>query len=86
MAEYDVIAKVASQKADCSAGHKVGDEFLIGHETPTGLCLWAYHMLLPFARVLRYGGSFPCPDPSGTVTITCPSPNQLTLQLRRLQK
>ena len=49
MAEYDVIAKVLSQKGDCSAGHKVGDEFLIGHETPAGLCLWAYHMILPFA-------------------------------------
>ena len=35
MAEwYQVKAKVISQKGTCSAGHKVGDEFIIGDKVP----------------------------------------------------
>jgi len=38
----DVIAKVISQKGTCEAQHKVGDEFVIGQQTPPNLCSWAF--------------------------------------------
>ena len=77
MAEtYNVIAKVVSQKGTCSANHKVGDEFVIGHETPAGMCLWAFGTMLPFVQLLRYGGSFPWPEGPHRVTVICPDPSK----------
>ena len=48
----DVVAKVVSQKGTCAAGHKVGDEFIIGQQTPSSLCSWAFYAIFPFAGVL----------------------------------
>ena len=39
---YEVIAKVTAAKGFCEAGHKVGDEFLIGRKTPEGLGVMPY--------------------------------------------
>ncbi|MFC1971151.1 TIGR04076 family protein [Chloroflexota bacterium] len=55
----EIIAKVISQKGTCDAGHKTGDEFIIGQTTLEGMCSWAFHTLFPFAEVLRFGGAFP---------------------------
>ena len=35
---YKVLASVVSQRGICRAGHKVGDEFLLGRECPAGIC------------------------------------------------
>jgi len=80
----DVIAKVISQKGTCSAGHKVGDEFVIGQETPPGLCSWAFYTVFPFAKVLQLGGSFPWEDDPNRTTVACPDPaNPVVFELRR---
>jgi uncharacterized repeat protein (TIGR04076 family) len=34
----EIIARVVSQKGTCEAGHKVGGEFVIGQNTPPGMC------------------------------------------------
>jgi len=85
--EYKVVARVVSQKGTCSAGHKVGDEFLIGHNTPAGMCAWAFYAVFPFASVLQYGGSFPWEsDPDRTV-VACPdSGSPVVFELRRSRK
>jgi uncharacterized repeat protein (TIGR04076 family) len=80
----DVIAKVISQKGTCEAGHRVGDEFVIGEKTPPGLCSWAFHTLFPFAEVLRFGGSFPWEEDPNKATVACPDPaNPVIFELRR---
>jgi uncharacterized repeat protein (TIGR04076 family) len=80
----DVIAKVISQKGICEAGHRVGDEFVIGEKTPPGLCSWAFHTLFPFAEVLRFGGSFPWEEDPNKATVACPDPaNPVIFELRR---
>jgi uncharacterized repeat protein (TIGR04076 family) len=80
----DVIAKVISQKGTCEAGHRVGDEFVIGEKTPPGLCSWAFHTLFPFAEVLRFGGSFPWEEDPNRATVACPDPaNPVIFELRR---
>jgi len=80
----DVVAKVISQKGTCAAGHKVGDEFVIGEKTPPDLCSWAFYALFPFAEVLQFGGSFPWEKDKNKTTVACPDPgNPVVFELRR---
>ena len=80
----EVIARVISQKGTCAAGHKVGDEFVIGEKTPPDLCSWAFYSLFPFAIVLQFGGSFPWGEDPNKTTVTCPDPtNPVVFELRR---
>lgn len=78
----EVIARVIS--GSCSAGHTVGDEFVMGEKTPPGMCSWAFHTLFPFAEVLLCGGSFPWEDEPDRATVSCPDPEPLVFELRRL--
>jgi uncharacterized repeat protein (TIGR04076 family) len=80
----EVIARVISQKGTCAAGHKVGDEFVIGEKTVPGLCSWAFYTLFPFAEVLQFGGSFPWEEDADKTTVACPDPgNPVVFELRR---
>ena len=80
----EVIARVISQKGTCAAGHKVGDEFIIGEKTPPDLCAWAFYSLFPFASVLQFGGSFPWDKDPNKTSVTCPDPaNPVVFELRR---
>jgi uncharacterized repeat protein (TIGR04076 family) len=80
----DVIAKVISQKGTCVAQHKVGDEFVIGQQTPPNLCSWAFYSLFPFAQVLQFGGSFPWERDCNKTTVACPDPaDPVVFELRR---
>ena len=87
MAEtYDVIARVISQQGSCVAGHKVGDEFLIGDITPQGMCTWAFYTVFPFVSALQYNGSFPWEPDSGKAIVACPDPtNPVVFELRRVK-
>ena len=80
----DVVAKVISQKGTCRAGHRLGDEFVIGQKTPPNLCSWAFYTLFPFAQVLQFGGSFPWEQDPNKTTVACPDPaNPVVFELRR---
>jgi uncharacterized repeat protein (TIGR04076 family) len=79
----EVVARVVSQTGTCGAGHRIGDEFIIGQQTPAGICSWAFHALFPFAEVLQFGGSFPWEPTPGTATVACPdADNPVVFQLR----
>jgi uncharacterized repeat protein (TIGR04076 family) len=80
----DVIAKVISQRGTCVAGHKVGDEFVIGQKTPPGMCSWAFYTLFPFAEVLQFGGLLPWEKDQNITTVACPDPeNPVIFEVRR---
>jgi uncharacterized repeat protein (TIGR04076 family) len=80
----EVIARVISQKGTCVAQNKVGDEFVIGQQTPPNLCSWAFCSLFPFAQVLLFGGSFPWEQDPDKATVVCPDPtNPVVFELRR---
>ncbi len=80
----DLVATVISQKGRCEAGHKVGDEFLIGDKTPPGMCTWAFYALFPFATVLQFGASFPWEKSADRTTVACPDPlNPVVFEIRR---
>jgi len=79
-----VVAKVISQRGTCEAGHRVGNEFVIGQKAPPGICSWAFYTLFPFTEVLQFGGSFPWEKDSNKATIACPDPeNPVIFELRR---
>jgi uncharacterized repeat protein (TIGR04076 family) len=79
-----VIAKVVSVKGQCTAGHKVGDEFVISQKTPTGMCAWAYHTIFPFATALQFGGSFPWEEDARKATVACSDPdNPVVFEIRQ---
>ena len=81
----EVVAKVISQKGTCAAGHKVGDEFVIGEKTPPGVCAWAYYVLFPFAEVLQFGGAFPWEKNPDRTTVACPDGgNPVVFELKRV--
>ncbi len=83
---YDVSIKVASQKGTCGAEHKVGDEWVLVGKTPGGICLSAFNALLPSARVLRFGGTFPWADDPDVTTLACPdAENPVVFELRRIR-
>ncbi len=80
----EVIAKVISQKGTCTAGHRVGQEFVIAQETPPKLCSWAFYSLFPFAQVLQFGGSFPWEQDKDKAVVACPdADNPVVFELRR---
>ena len=80
----EVIAKVISQKGTCEAGHRAGDQFVIGDHTPPGMCAWAFYALFPFASVLQFGGTFPWESDPDSATVACPDPaNPVVFELRR---
>ena len=79
----EVIARVISQKGTCTAEHKVGDEFVIGESTPSGMCSWAFYTVFPFATVMRFGGAFPW-EKDGKARVVCPdSTSPVVFELRR---
>ena len=84
---YKVIAKVIDQKGHCSADHKVGDEFLIDKHASAGLCIDACAALIPFIKVLQFGGFFPWEPPGSDKTVVaCPDArNPVVFELRRLR-
>lgn len=80
----DVIARVISKKGTCTAGHRLGNEFVIGQKTPPELCSWAFCALFPFAEVLQFGGSFPWEEDANKAKVACPDPeNTVVFELRR---
>ena len=79
-----IIARIISQKGTCEAGHRAGDEFVIGQTTPPGMCSWAFYTLFPFAEPLQFGGAFPWEKDPEKTTVACPDPaNPVVFELRR---
>jgi uncharacterized repeat protein (TIGR04076 family) len=82
---YDVEITLLAQKKKCPAGHKVGDQFLVGRKTPAGICMGAFGSLLPFITTLRFGGAFPWEKNAAEGTFCCPDPEVVNVfRLRRV--
>jgi len=83
--QYRVVARVVSQKGTCAAGHKMGDEFVLGDCTPAGICSWAFYAVFPGAVALQYGGSFPWESDPDKALVACgDSENPVVFELRRI--
>ncbi len=50
------------------------------------MCSSAYDTVIPFARILRYGGELPWADDKDVLLLSCPDPNvQVIYEVRRLR-
>jgi uncharacterized repeat protein (TIGR04076 family) len=84
---YQIKARVISQKGNCTAGHKVGDEFIIGDVVPKGMCSWAFYAMFPFVSALQSGGSFPWEKNADKTTVACPdAESPLVFELTRIKE
>ena len=82
-----VVAKVISQKGSCDAGHKVGDEWVLGPKTPEGICMGAYHAMYSQLALLLIGASLPWREDPDVSTVACPDANNpVVFELRRIRK
>jgi uncharacterized repeat protein (TIGR04076 family) len=82
---YKVRVRVVSQKGSCEAGHKLGDQWIIGDKTPEGLCPFALNALMPLVTPLMFGASFPWEKEPDMTTAACPdADNPVVFELRRL--
>jgi uncharacterized repeat protein (TIGR04076 family) len=74
-------------KNECPSGHKVGDSWIYEEgKSPGGMCTSAYDMVMPFARILRYGGEMPWSEDKDIIVLSCPDPNvQVIYEVKRLR-
>ncbi len=85
MSWHKVKATVISQTGICEAGQQTGDEYIIDHTMPAGMCVWAFYTIFPFVTALQSGGSFPWEKKPFTAKIACPDPqNPVIFELTRL--
>jgi uncharacterized repeat protein (TIGR04076 family) len=83
---HQVKVKVIKQTGSCEAGHKVGDEYIIGNHAPAGLCVWALYTLFPFVSALQADGNFPWEHEKGVSKVACPDPtNPVVFEIRRIE-
>ena len=91
---YNVRVKIIAKEGNCVFNHELGDEWIIGPNTPTsgvntplGICNGAYNSIYPFIRVLQFGGQYEWPAGSGTCQHCCPDPyNQIIFELTRIEE
>jgi len=70
----------------CPLGLKPGDEFVFEHLPPQDFCHWAFHVILPFATALRFGGNIPWEKEEGKATLCCPdAQNPVVFELERIR-
>ena len=79
---YRVICKVISQQGTCSAGHKVGDEWVIEKHTPAGMCLGAFYNAYPNIKAMMFGAQL-TDNPEVAPTVCPDSKNPLKMEIRR---
>lgn len=74
---YDLSIKLVGKGFEnpCSAGHKVGDDWLWRDEAPAGICASAWRAINYTGLVLKYGGKYPWQQDPDVYTTTCPDPN-----------
>jgi uncharacterized repeat protein (TIGR04076 family) len=70
----------------CPNGHQLGEEYLVHHKTPDGICMGAFSSMLPYLTALRFGASFPWEEQQGTITLGCPDhENCVVWRLERVE-
>lgn len=85
--EYDVVIKLVSNQSPCHIGHQIGDEWVFQYKTPGDMCSLAYNAILPFALVLKYGGTFPWQKDPDVVQASCPDAEvNNVFELRRVPR
>lgn len=86
-----LIGKIVEVKGECSAGHRVGDEFEMtlfsedtakAHRTPD-VCAFLYYELFPYLTTLQFGGTLPWEKNEDRFLVSCPDNNKVVIEITR---
>jgi len=86
-----LIGKIVKVKGECSAGHRVGEEFDLtlfsedaakAHRAPD-VCVFLYDAIFPYLAVLQFGGTFPWEKDKDKFLASCPDNNKVVIEIRR---
>ncbi len=84
-AAREVRMRIVRIAGSCPHGHRVGQEWVVGGESPGGICMGSFTACVPYLTALRFGASFPWEEQEGAITIACPdADNQVVWRLERL--
>ncbi|OGL40695.1 MAG: hypothetical protein A2043_08120 [Candidatus Schekmanbacteria bacterium GWA2_38_9] len=80
-----ILARVKSKKGFCTAGHEIGDEFILSLTTPEGLCVDACICLVQnIHNLIRTKDKF-WEDADAVVCVDCPDKvNLVTFKLKKI--
>jgi len=79
--------RITVKTGQCPSGrHKIGQTFTVKNSTLEGLCLGLWNAITPYLTALRYGANFPWEKEEGIITIGCPDPDGISVELRRLEE
>jgi uncharacterized repeat protein (TIGR04076 family) len=85
-----LIGKIVEVKGECSAGHRVGEEFDLtlflddvkALRTPA-VCAFLYDAIFPYLTVLQFGGTFPWEKDKDKFLASCPDNNKVAIEIRK---
>ena len=86
-----LIGKIVEVKEECSAGHRVGEEFDLtlfsedsakAHRTPA-ICAFLYDAIFPYLTALQFGGTFPWEKNKDRFLTSCPDNGKVVIEITR---
>jgi len=72
MVDYLVNVEVIAVDEAKTSCQRVGDRFIIGKRTPAGMCSKVFHLLYPYAAVLRFTDNCRWEHGESAITVNCP--------------
>jgi uncharacterized repeat protein (TIGR04076 family) len=63
-----------------------GQVYILKKTTLDGLCLGLWNAIAPYLTALRYGANFPWEEEEGVITVGCPDPDGIAVELRRIEE
>jgi uncharacterized repeat protein (TIGR04076 family) len=91
--DFKLVGKIVKVNGECSAGHRVGEEFdltLFSEEadktyrTPN-VCGFLYNAIFPYLVTLQFGGTFPWEKDKDKFLAGCPDNYKVVVEIKRVR-
>jgi uncharacterized repeat protein (TIGR04076 family) len=88
---YRLTGKIVEVKRECTASHRVGEEFDLTLFSENGtktnrtphVCPFLYDSVFPYLTVLQFDGTFPWEKDRDKFLASCPDKNKVVIEIRR---
>lgn len=88
-----LIGEIVEVKGECSAGHRVGEEFdltLFSEEAnksyrAPNICSFFYNSIFPYLVTLQFSGTFPWEKDKDEFISGCPDRQKVVIKIRRVR-
>jgi len=92
MVEYRLIGRINSVNGECTAGHKVGEEFDLTLHSADGtmrrappICGFFYDTIFPYLTTMQFGGEFPWEKEKERFLVGCPENYKVVMVIKRVR-